>query len=177
MKHTISICIIFVISLLSGCSEENIDATELEGSWASSCRDGELNTINFFNNPTGSSKFIYQFEGNKVTEKVAMYSDKNCVQATKTVNFDDENFIVFPGTEFYRTFTIGNTITTSDDVNAVEIDFYADNNIYLNIYTINKETNTLYFGIACPVEAINVGPCVNDRPNQLIDQLAYNKIN
>lgn len=156
---------LLAISLLQGCSENNDSTsgiTELEGNWESTCNSG-LGSLNV----TTSTKTIINYTGNTTSTTLNTYTDSNCTTLSTSLPAQ-ETQLVSPET-LAVTFSIGETLITSNSVTAKELNNYNKDNIIVpDIYLLQNNNSTLIFGLKC--QPSNSGPqlvCTTERPTEL----------
>jgi len=146
---------LMTLSIL-GCESSNSDITDLEGSWVSQCSD-------FGNIPNTSKKIIYTFHGNSLDLFVDVYDDSTCANFSNSTPFHEYYFAV---NQNYVPiiFSIGASVTTLNGVVVKEIDLITSGEVSQNIYLLQDNSNTLFFGLQCD----DVGSsCTTSRPNEI----------
>lgn len=160
----------FALALLTqGCSQDESSTTELEGTWSSKCYGGgELNFGLFDSNFTASRKIITTYHGTNISTQVVTYTDTICSNIESTVDASESTLFVEPGSTPV-TFSTGEYVQSTNGVTVREIDFKMDNNqIAPNIYLLQDNGNTLYFGLVCIANDSGLGVvCTTDRPTEI----------
>jgi len=165
---------------LQACNHDDGASTELEGSWASICITSISPSLGFdlfdstFTGPP-SSRIIHTFHGNSTSTAVEIYTDTDCINLDSTVSTIESNLFVNVD-DIPITFKTGEQITSANGVQVKEIDFItANGTIIKNIYLLQDDNNTLYFGIG--VCSAPLGTCPNERPTEIFYDFPYTKIN
>ena len=156
--------ILLICIYLTGCdqgSQNDGNTTELEGTWASVCFSG---FSGFSGAPSTSQKIITTYHLNSVTTKVATYSDSTCSQLESTVDATQSTLFVDPE-NIPTSFKIGSEVLSANGINVKEIDFYTKtNDIHKNIYLLQDNFTTLYFGVSC---LFSPNTCIGNRPTEI----------
>ncbi|MCW9046922.1 MAG: hypothetical protein OQK46_02495 [Gammaproteobacteria bacterium] len=161
---------LFVLLLfLQACSDDGTttNITELEGSWGSTCFSGGVNSF----------KTVINYQSNKTNVLVNTYSDNNCSIITASIPAEETQLV--NESTLGVTFEIGNTVTTINGASAKELNYYNKNNeLVPNIYKLDNNDTTLYFGLICQPGLINPQmTCTTDRPTELEYNNYFTKIN
>lgn len=142
MIHLKIIITVLLVILNSGCGgseSENVNVvtTEVEGRWVNPC-----SAVNQSNPNTIYDVFIITFTGNNFSFDIKNYSEASCTTPHKEI----------PNPTASGVFTIGNSLMTTEGLQAKELDFHvsksngasftADN---FSIFYIAE--NILYFGV------------------------------
>ncbi len=177
MKYLL-ILIIF-IPFLSACENANNQTTELEGLWESECI-GSFSTF-ITTAEQKSNTITMDFKGYNIETNVKTYTDNQCETLESTVPVNEANNI-FSENKAISFFSIGEPLIASNGLPAREIDMtLEDGEIYLSIYQLQENSNSLYFGGPClkqeqeiPILG-NITPCVNERSIDISFSLKYIK--
>lgn len=157
-EASMKIFLLLVLLFVSACSEtDQLPLTsELEGSWESICLSS-FSSLGF-SGQSGSNTIVTTYAGNSISTVVNNYSDADCSQLESTVDASQSSLFVSPGS-VPESFVIGDVIQSSNGVEVKGIDFIdANGNVDLNIFLLQDNGNTLYFGLpACPVNDLSCG--------------------
>lgn len=167
----VKLCILALAIIAQACDQNDTDTTELEGAWSSICIEG-FPDLGFDLFDTTSHKVITTYQGRSINTQVEAYTDTGCSTLESTVNASESDLFINPDNVPVK-FTIGKQTTSANGVAVREIDFFTETNEALpNIYLLQDNGNTLYFGIPCIVTTTT---CNNNRATEIMYDLPYTK--
>lgn len=179
MKHLLTL--FFIFPLITSCEVSENKTTELEGVWETEC----IGPFSIFNATTDqkSNTISMTFKNSNIETNVKTFTDNQCALLESTLPSSEPNNL-FPDNKVATSFSIGDSLTASNGLPAKEIDLtLEDGEIYLSIFQLQDDGNSLLFGGPCLEQSQeqgtpllgNVTPCINGRPIEIGFSLKYLK--